>query len=252
VVLHRGIRDVPDGDLLIPHLDLTILPGEYARFIEAHPNAANRRVHDISKRAISRQLVRAGDAWRGPVMVKANRNANGFPDNRLLGIPWRDRVSRLARRVVGRWPPPLGSTTVASPRRYRVFDTVDELPAGVFENRLLVVERFVPERAGDRYRARTYTFLGDRATCILRESDDAIVKAAATTVDHAIDVPSEILAERKRLGFDYGKFDFVMHQGEPVLLDVNTTPVYRGFTAQHRQRAAATAPGIESLLTQPA
>ncbi|MHC4450678.1 MAG: hypothetical protein ACYS0E_11185 [Planctomycetota bacterium] len=249
VVVHRGVEGVPDADLLIPHLDLTVLPGEYARFIASQPHAVNRRVHDISKRAISRQLVRPGDGWQGPVIVKANRNANGFPDNRLLGIPWRHRVSRLARRAVGLWPPPLGSTTAASPRKYRVFGTSSDVPAAVFENAFLVVERYLPERSGDRYRARVYTFLGECATCVLRESDNAIVKAGAAIVDDTVEVPEEILTERQRLGFDYGKFDWVMHGGEPVLLDVNTTPVYRGFHARHRRRVAAMAPGIESLLT---
>ena len=31
-------------------------------------------------------------------------------------------------------------------------------------------------------------------------------------------------AWRARLGFDYGKFDFVVRDGEPVLFDVNRTP----------------------------
>jgi hypothetical protein len=26
------------------------------------------------------------------------------------------------------------------------------------------------------------------------------------------------------MGFDYGKFDFAIHKGEPVLYDVNRTP----------------------------
>jgi hypothetical protein len=30
--------------------------------------------------------------------------------------------------------------------------------------------------------------------------------------------------ERARLGFDFGKFDFVVHEGQSVLLDTNRTP----------------------------
>ena len=31
---------------------------------------------------------------------------------------------------------------------------------------------------------------------------------------------------RRDLGFDYGKFDYVVHEGETVLLDINPTPTY--------------------------
>jgi hypothetical protein len=44
----------------------------------------------------------------------------------------------------------------------------------------------------------------------------------------------EVLAEpwpgireiRKKLGFDYGKFDYVVQSGNVVLFDVNRTPTY--------------------------
>jgi len=34
----------------------------------------------------------------------------------------------------------------------------------------------------------------------------------------------QYLDERRKLGFDYGKFDFVVHEGRAVLLDANKTP----------------------------
>jgi hypothetical protein len=37
-------------------------------------------------------------------------------------------------------------------------------------------------------------------------------------------VPDEIRAERERMGFDYGKFDFVVNDGKAVLFDANRTP----------------------------
>ena len=34
----------------------------------------------------------------------------------------------------------------------------------------------------------------------------------------------EVLEIRRTLGFDYGKFDYVLHDGRVVLLDINKTP----------------------------
>ncbi len=36
--------------------------------------------------------------------------------------------------------------------------------------------------------------------------------------------PDAIRGLRRRLGIDYGKLDYVVHDGEVVLLDVNRTP----------------------------
>ncbi|HEX2879540.1 MAG TPA: hypothetical protein VHO25_08375, partial [Polyangiaceae bacterium] len=33
----------------------------------------------------------------------------------------------------------------------------------------------------------------------------------------------EIVKRKEELGFDIGKFDYVMHEGRPVLLDTNKT-----------------------------
>ena len=246
-----GIDAVPDADLIIPHLDLTVIPESYARFLDDYPHVLNRAVRDISKCVISRQLVRPGDGWSGPVIVKANRNANGFQDNRLLGTPKRESWARLARRLIGRWPPSLGSTLSVRPRRYRVFDDAGALPRGVFDNPNLVVERFLPEREGDRYGLRIYTFLGDREIGSLRYGPDPIVKAAGAGARTQIDVPAEIVAERTRLGFDYGKFDFVIHEGRPVLLDANWTPVYNSdrLSSAQRRRSLWLADGIERFLS---
>jgi len=63
----------------------------------------------------------------------------------------------------------------------------------------------------------------------------------------------ELVAERERLGLDYGKFDFVVHEGRPVLLDAAPTPSYgfRGGGREVQQRISATlAAGLEGWLRQ--
>jgi hypothetical protein len=67
-----------------------------------------------------------------------------------------------------------------------------------------------------------------------------------------VDVPvsEEILEVRRRLGFDYGKIDYVVHEGQVVLIDVNTTPVWGGRRLKplQRSRAEFMAPGIEQWM----
>jgi hypothetical protein len=55
--------------------------------------------------------------------------------------------------------------------------------------------------------------------------------------------------ERARLGFDYGKFDFVIHEGQAVLLDANRTPTaVRNLSTYQQRHAQSLAGGIGYFL----
>jgi hypothetical protein len=218
VVHVRGSRKEVDADVLIPHLDLTVVPEEYHELLDTHRNVVNRRVRDVSKRRISRNLVGPEDAYDGPVIVKTDRNYGGLPEV-LTGPAW---VAAL-RLLAGRWRR-LGRAAYLRPYRYPVFPSVREVPAAVFRDPRLVVERFLPEIEGGRYHTRVYSFFGDRHTCTRRAGPRPVVKAPMSELLGECPVPDGIVAERRRLGFDYGKFDFVLHDGQPVLLDANPTP----------------------------
>jgi hypothetical protein len=43
-------------------------------------------------------------------------------------------------------------------------------------------------------------------------------------LSETLDVPLELLEIRDRLGFDYGKIDYVVHQGKVHIIDANKTP----------------------------
>jgi hypothetical protein len=90
----------------------------------------------------------------------------------------------------------------------------------------LVVERFLPEREGPDYCVRVWTFFGDRERSVRWIAPDPIVKASNMTRREEVEVPEAIRAWRSRLGFDFGKFDYVRHGERWVLLDVNRTPTY--------------------------
>jgi hypothetical protein len=64
-------------------------------------------------------------------------------------------------------------------------------------------------------------------------------------------VPDEIRAERERLGFDFGKFDFVIHDGRPILLDANKTPSTPADSPAVAPLYAYLAEGIDGFLAAP-
>ena len=91
------------------------------------------------------------------------------------------------------------------------------------------MEPFLPERQDDLYCLRTWMFFGAREKAAISFSTSPVVKRANTIrAEFVPDVPEVIREARRRLGFDYGKFDFVIHQGRPVLLDANSTPACSG------------------------
>ena len=61
------------------------------------------------------------------------------------------------------------------------------------------------------------------------------------------EAPEELQRFRAELGFDYGKFDYVMVDGHPVLLDANSTPYQGPDTGRSRflQLISILASGIE-------
>jgi len=250
-----GIKTRPVADLLIPHVDLTHTPPEYVEYIRSFPNVINRDVTDISKRRISTHLLRAGEDYRGPVIVKTDNNSGGRPEYWL----WRRRhpvFARLWRRVVpvaegvfGRrfaWRRLLD--------KYPIYNSLSEVPPGVFRNPALVVERFLPEREGDRYFMRHYLFLGDRARNVrVADSTPFMRRSWAVPVDEGLPVPEQVLAFRRRLGMDYGKIDYTIHNGEVVIVDVNRTPGGRAVPGHMPPCAMSCAildlaDGIRSLL----
>ncbi len=247
-----GVREPCDADLLIPHIDLTRTPREYVEYIRAFPRAAGGGTSDISKRRISAQLFSRGDGYHGPVIVKTDANSGGLPEDWFFR--WRHpSLARaealleplLLRLCGGRW------ARLRVLREYPVYPSPADVPPGVFRNRALVVERFLPEREGARYFMRHYLFLGERARSIrVAGSIPFLKRAACTPVDEGLPVPDEVIALRRRLGLDYGKIDYVMHGGKAVILDVNRTPAGPGTPEATARTVADLADGIGSLLTK--
>lgn len=199
-------RPLP-GDVLFLHVDLSRVPEPYLAVAAHYPAAVNASVGDIRKSVISRHLVGRDSDWDGPVIVKTDLNCAGLPEERYAST-----------RGPGH-PPNMRTSS-----DYPIFAHRTEVPIELFENPAVVVEKFLPEMAGGSYCLRSYNFLGDAEDCFLLHSDNSVVNLDTIKRMETIEVHPEIRKLREELGFDYGKLDYVVHDGEAILLDANKTP----------------------------
>lgn len=227
-VSSRVPRQVEDDVVVIPHLDLTRTPPEHQAFFAACPVVINRSVTDISKRRISNNLVRRTDTYDGPVIVKTDRNAGGDPEK--LKLRARGKLGQAALKIG--WKLPWSVTGLLNPGQYKIYDHPDCVPWEVWHNPRLVVEKFLPELQGEQYCLRQYVFLGDKEINTLAVSPDPLVKSWNVTRREILpQTPPELREARKTLGFDFGKFDYVIREGKAVLFDANRTPTYNAASA---------------------
>jgi hypothetical protein len=241
----RGPRERVDASIAILHVNLTRIPRDYLRYTRRHPIAINGDARDISKRVVADHRLRCGPRHGDAVIVKTDRNFGGLPEL-WMGTrrPLLDRVPRIARRLPWSWSGRL------QPAEYPVFESARDVPLSVWLNRRLVVQKFQPEKRDGYYCLRNWVFFGDRDLGVLSLSKDPIVKSDNIVHRERIDtVPEELHAMRRRLGFDYGKFDYGIVEGRVVLYDANRTPTYSGsLTPDVRALVADLASGIHSFI----
>lgn len=226
-----------DGDAALLHVDVTVVGEEYIQLGSHYGRTINFATGDISKRNVSRIMVTPSDSWGGPVVVKSNYNNNGL-------------LEQMHNRRAARQGLPLPHPDVPRGEPYRLFDSMADVPDTVWSDESLVVERFVPEKDPDGFALRTWVFMGPNERCTRVVTPGPISKAAQVVRHGPVDVPPELRAERERLGFDFGKFDFVVHEGEPILLDANRTPgMARAIQPLIAKGAPNLAEGLNALLT---
>lgn len=220
IVTRYGIHSLPEADVVVLHVDLTKVPWVYRWQLRHFPLVINRNVNNISKRKISDHLIGRDEAYTGPVIIKTNLNFGGAPETgdrslfrrikrRLRLLPndknWR-RINRL------------------NPLDYPIFDNKTEVPAGVWSNQNLIVQRFMPEREGDLFYVRYWSFFGDVGWAARFGSKTPIAKYETCVTEHVrIPIPKKLVSLRKEFGLDYGRFDYVEHEGKLIILDVNKT-----------------------------
>jgi hypothetical protein len=208
VVFLFGTGQFIPADLVLVHVDLSVVPDEYIEFARQYPIVLNGTVKDIRKSTYSRLLVKAGDSYDGKVIVKSNFNYAGGPE-RLIGVPLDPRG--------------VSSSYFWSPTDYQVYENSKAVPAPLFDDPNVVVEKFQPEFVDGFYHSRAMLFLGDRISAMRYTSREPIVNGSTQIRTDPIEPDPEIVQARETLKFDYGKFDYVIHEGKPVLLDLNKT-----------------------------
>lgn len=206
VIALFGTRKVVPADALIMHVDLSVLPGEYSEFARNYPVVINGGVCDIRKSTISRNLVGPDDPYDGAVMVKSNLNYAGIPE-----------------KSIGNKSDPGERVLFNDPSDYQVFDCYAKVPDSLATSPDVVIEKFLPEQEGELYCTRFYQFFGSKEICFRMLSPSPIVNSASYIRTESIQPDPGIQQERRRLGLDYGKLDYVLIDGQVHLLDANKT-----------------------------
>ena len=211
VIVHRGVCAPPPGDVAILHVDLTVVPESYLEIARRYPRVVNLRTADIRKSTYSVARLSRDDPWPGRVLIKTDANHGGHVDDAL----------RRASLAAGH------ATDVpeqALMHHYYLCDSMARVPDAIWDTPGVLVERFVPEQDGEDFYIRLWTFFGDEERSTRYGGRDMLVRAGNFQTREKVEVPDSIRAWREKLGFDFGKLDYVLHDGEYILLDANRTP----------------------------
>lgn len=211
VRLQWGAKYLEAADIVFMNVDLTVTPDAYRRLVKDHPKVVNRAAVDISKRRVSRLLLTAGSDHAGPVIIKTNANSGGRVDHYLA-----EKAKREGRTHQ------IPETPVMM--EYPVLASVRDVPAEVWANPALVVEKFVPEQDERGFYTRHWFFFGERECGVRYRAPDSTVRTRNMVEREDIDVPDQVRPWRAELGLDFGKIDYVLHDGRYELLDVARTP----------------------------
>jgi hypothetical protein len=207
-------KNLPDADIAILHIDASVVSGKYVHCLSRYPVVLNRNVLNISKTVFSDNIVKFDDGYSGPVIIKTIANCGGIPEATKIKYLW----SKLT--LQWNWK----KVTMLNPEKYPVFENKEDISIGVWQNKNFIVEKFLPERENNLFFLRYWIFLGNKGWAGRFGANYPIVKFSnMTTKDEIVPVPEELKVWRKKLGFDYGRFDYVEHNGKPVLFDVNKT-----------------------------
>jgi RNA polymerase sigma factor (sigma-70 family) len=167
-------------------------------WLRARGRRKDVRIEDIN--AFGAKEFRALSRWSGPHLRR-----------------------RLSKVVPWRWAGCLPK------KDYPILDDVSQVPRWVWERSDLIVERFIPERDGDDFVLRCWLFFGEQEYSVKLFSHHPVVKVGGIhRHEYLHEVPDSLREARRALGFDFGKFDYVMVDGQAVLLDANKTPTIAG------------------------
>ena len=214
-----GVETSIPVDVLLLHVDLSIVPEAYLQFARTYPRVINLKAVDIRKTSYLDDLVDASHEGDGPMIVKSDLNHGGVPE-RLL-VSKKHRVRRFIAAVIRRLRRRLGlPTEIRSKAEYVIYPDRNSVPLRHFDDGA-VVQPFRPERSGSDFVLREYYFFG-KVEVLNKEVGSEPILTSGRQVDcRAGSPPAEVRAIRDRLHLDYGKIDYGCPDGVAVVYDAN-------------------------------
>lgn len=209
VVVVRGADGFQPADAAILHVDCTFTPPEYLELAGRYPRCLNATCADICKRTVSGALVGLHPDWTGPVIVKTNLNSRGVPE----------RLHNQRARWRGQPPPHPGIRRLP---HYAVYPGLEAVPERLRGSPDHVVEIYNPEPHPAGHGVHSWQFLEETGFCYLAAGRSPILRWGTASVLEDRPIP-DLQAERQRLNLDYGKIDFILRDGRPVVIDANKT-----------------------------
>ncbi|TPM35662.1 hypothetical protein [Mesorhizobium sp. B2-3-4] len=218
-VLDRPVRTGRAPAALL-HVDLTTLPEPYRDIADLYARAVNGRALSIHRHLYSSLRVMQGDAHPGPVIVKTVLNSQGRPE-----LHWQKQRNAWARgaHLVRKLIEPGYKQRMCPP--YRVHETIGQVPAQVWRNERLMVEKFAFDSLDLPIVKHRYMFLLE-AEVNMRQTYDDILCAGSKIVSNEVGgaVPPEVIDVRNQLHLDFGAIDYFIVGGKGVVIDANKTP----------------------------
>ena len=208
------------ADMAILHVDTSVVGEEYLELAARYPVAINGRVKNILKSSFSDHILQKDATYQGRVIVKTDANYGGINEY-LIGLK-----SNSSMNPEMGFERPWRKREILRSKDYPVFDSIKDVPQGVWKNKKLIVEKFLAERLdnGD-YRIRGYLFFGQQELGMWYTSPNPVIKGGTSSDRGVLDSIPECLREvRREIGFDYGRFDYTEMDGRVVLFDINKTP----------------------------
>jgi hypothetical protein len=218
-VMDRVPAATGGGQRAFLHVDLTVVPETFRRVHERYDACINGRAITISRLLYTTARVRRHDPYDGPVIVKTILNHHGWPEFRygahrtLPRKAWHSLTSRVFPGRAARVCP-----------EYRVYASIEAVPASVWADRRLMVERFLAGRLQPPIEKYRYDFFFD-VELNLRSVHDALLAdpESVVSVESVTGVPSEVSEVRRRLNLDFGAIDYFIVDGRAVVIDANKT-----------------------------
>ncbi|WP_156937877.1 hypothetical protein [Mesorhizobium sp. LNHC221B00] len=217
------VLDRPAREHLAPaallHIDLTDVPHLYHDIARRYARTINGHALSIHRQLYSSLRIGAGDGHSGPVIVKTVLNSRGRPELR-----WRQYRNGWTRAMhfVRKTADP-GYKERLCPR-YRVYDTLAQVPPEAWGDERLMVEKFAFDSLDLPIVKHRYMFLLGAEVNMRQTYNDVLCKGSEI-ISNEIGgaVPPEVRAVRERLRLDFGAIDYFIVDGKGIVVDANKT-----------------------------